>query len=146
MPPVPPRSEADGEALLAAARDAAHLAYAPYSGFLVGAAVRGLSGRVFTAANVENASYGLSLCAEANAITAAVVAGARPIDRVAVVGWPEGEPDVGSMANPCGRCRQIIAEFADPSLLVHVADRRDTERLTIPLAELLPHPFRLRTP
>lgn len=149
MARVPQRSEpppADEEALIAAAREVARRAYAPYSGFLVGAAVRAADGRVFTAANVENASYGLSLCAEANAITAAVVAGVREIDRVAVVGWSAAEPDAGAMATPCGRCRQIIAEFASPSLVVHVADRRDRERVAIPIAELLPHPFRLAAP
>jgi len=138
---VPPRSEAD--ALLAAALEAGSRAYAPYSGFFVGAAVLAADGRVFTAANMENASYGLSLCAEAVAVGSASAAGVREIDRVAVVGWASAEPDAGAMATPCGRCRQLIVEFASPALVVHVANRRDTERLDIPLAELLPHPFRL---
>jgi len=136
----------DDELLIAAAREVAVHAYAPYSGFLVGAAVRAADGRVFTAANVENASYGLSLCAEANAVAAAVVAGVRKIERVAVVGWSAARPDAGALATPCGRCRQIIAEFATPTLVVHVVDRRDGTRLAIPIAELLPHPFRLASP
>jgi cytidine deaminase len=138
---VPPPSEA--AALLAAAREAAEGAYAPYSRFLVGAVVRAEDGRTFAAANVENASYGLSLCAEANAIAAAAVAGARVIDRVAVVGWAEADPDGGALATPCGRCRQIIAEFASAAFVCHVATRDGRDEIAIPLAELLPHPFRL---
>lgn len=130
-------------ALLERARQAARNAYAPYSNFHVGAAVVAADGRVFTAANVENASYGLSLCAEANAISAAVGTGVRELTRVAVVGYPSGTDTGAALATPCGRCRQIIAEFARPELVVIVADKSGARTLTIPLAELLPHPFQL---
>lgn len=132
--------------LLAAARDAAKNAYAPYSGFAVGAALLTADGRVFRGANMENASYGLSLCAECAAISAAVTGGARTIETVAVIAYVIAEPERSAMATPCGRCRQLIAEFASPSLVVYVENLAGTERLTIPLDELLPHPFRLDPP
>jgi cytidine deaminase len=124
--------------LLAAARAASRAAYCPYSRFRVGAAVRA-GGRVFTGANVENASYGLTLCAERNAAMAAVLAGAGRIEAVAVacVDAPEGADP--ALLMPCGACRQVLAEFADPETPVLV-DRAGT----FTLAELLPRAFRLR--
>lgn len=98
--------------LIAAAREARDAAYAPYSGYAVGCAVATADGRVFAGANVENASFGLSICAERAAICAAVNAGARAIVAVAVVG-----PDAAAAA-PCGACRQVIAEFASPEVPV----------------------------
>jgi cytidine deaminase len=131
-------SSPDLDALLAAARDAARSAYCPYSNFHVGAAVLA-GGRVFTGANVENASYGLTICAERTAAFAAVLAGAGRLDAIAVacVDAPEGSGPEGLM--PCGACRQVLAEFAGPETPV-VVDR--VGRLT--LADLLPHAFRLR--
>jgi cytidine deaminase len=124
--------------LLEAAREASRSAYCPYSNFHVGAAVWA-GGRIFTGANVENASYGLTVCAERTAAFAAVLAGAAPIEAVAVscVDAPEGaEP---SLLMPCGACRQVLAEFAGPEVPV-VVDRAGT----FTIAELLPLAFRLR--
>jgi cytidine deaminase len=124
--------------LLEAAREASRSAYCPYSNFHVGAAVWA-GGRIFTGANVENASYGLTVCAERTAAFAAVLAGAAPIEAVAVacVDAPEGsEP---SLLMPCGACRQVLAEFAGPDIPV-VVDRAGT----FTIAELLPLAFRLR--
>ena len=128
-------------ALVAAAREAAARAYVPYSGFHVGAAVRAEDGRVFAAANVENASYGLSLCGEANAVMAAALAGARRLTHVAVVGYRAAEPEGSAMAMPCGRCRQIINEFAGPQARVIVSDVSGDEVLATTLGALLPHAF-----
>jgi cytidine deaminase len=124
--------------LLREAREASRRAYCPYSSFRVGAAVLA-GGRVFVGANVENASYGLTICAERTAAFAAVLAGAGPIEAVAVacVDAPDGsDPD---LLMPCGACRQVLAEFARPETPILV-DRVGTFRLD----ELLPRAFRLR--
>jgi cytidine deaminase len=100
---------ADRAALMAAAADAANYAYAPYSHFAVGAALAFVDGTVVTGANVENASYGLSLCAEAAALAKAMNAGRRGgLVAVAVAGRTAGERAV----MPCGRCRQMLSELA----------------------------------
>lgn len=100
-------SPPDREQLIAAARAAALLAYAPYSHFHVGAALGFADGRIVAAANVENASYGLSLCAETNAVAMAMSAGLRGgLLGVAVVSG------AGPMLSPCGRCRQVLSELA----------------------------------
>ena len=122
----------DPQALLAAAVEARRGAYAPYSGFAVGAALAGADGSVWTGANVENASYGLSMCAERTALFHAVSAGARTFAAVAVAG-----PD-GVATLPCGACRQALWEFA-PGLAVVYADGATVR--SVPLAELLPLPF-----
>ncbi len=129
-------SDADDQ-LLAMARSASALSYSPYSRFRVGAAVLA-GGRVFKGANVENASYGLTLCAERLAILAAVLEGAGPIEAIAVacVDAPE-RVDTASLM-PCGACRQVMAEFAGPDLPILVAGFGKTT-----LGTLLPHAFRL---
>jgi cytidine deaminase len=121
--------------LLAAARAARAQAYVPYSHFPVGAAVRADDGRIFTGCNIENASYGLTICAERVALFSAVAAGARRIAAVAVVAG-EGDP-----AMPCGACRQALAEFG-PAMIVTLAGA-DPARppLHTTLAALFPHPF-----
>jgi len=118
---------------VSAARGARRRAYAPYSGFRVGAAVLA-GGRVFAGANVENASYGLTLCAERSAAAAAASSGARRIEAVAVAsGTAEPTP-------PCGMCLQTLAEFAGPSLPVLLVGARGG-RVETTLGELLPRAF-----
>ncbi len=116
--------------LLTHARQARESAYAPYSRFAVGAALLAKSGRVFTGCNVENLSFGLTSCAERNAIFAAVTAGEREFDAVAIVA------DSKSPVSPCGACRQVLAEFA-PGLLICSANLQG-ERFEASLRELLP--------
>ena len=121
--------------LLEAARAASRSAYCPYSKFHVGAALLA-EGRIFTGANVENASYGLSICAERNAVVAAVLAGHRAIDAVAVV------TDASPPASPCGMCRQTLLEFAaDARTFRVVSVNGQGERAEWPLGELIPHGF-----
>src|ERR1041385_369382 len=105
--------------LLEAARAASRSAYCPYSQFHVGAAVRA-GGRIFTGANVENASYGLTTCAERTAVFAAVLAGGPGVEAVAVacVDAPDGSDP--TLLMPCGACRQVLAEFAGPGVPVAV--------------------------
>ena len=98
---------------MAAAIAARRGAYAPYSGFSVGAALLGRDGRVWTGANVENASYGLSMCAERVALFHAVAAGSRSFDAIAVAG-----PD-GVATLPCGACRQALWEFGQTLRIVY---------------------------
>lgn len=125
-------SEGEIERLVAAARTARRRAYAPYSGFHVGAAVLA-GGRVYSGVNVENASYPLSVCAERNAVAAAVRGGQRGIEAVAVVAG-EDEP-----TPPCGGCRQVLHEFG-PEMLV-VSEALSGRRATWRLRELLPAAF-----
>jgi cytidine deaminase len=97
--------------LIVSARDTSMNAYAPYSGFAVGAAVQTKSGQVFTGANLENAAYGLGMCAEVDAITRANSAGDYNIEAIAVVGHKFTDPtDASQVVTPCGRCRQLIFE------------------------------------
>lgn len=125
------------ETLLDVARAAATRAYARYSDFRVGAAVRA-GGKLYTGCNIENASYGLTICAERVAIFAAIADGARAIEELAVacVDVAPGADPASLM--PCGACRQVMAEFAGPELPVHV-DRAGT----FTLDQLLPNAFRL---
>ena len=95
------------EQLLDAATAVRLRAYAPYSNFQVGAALLAKDGRIFTGCNVENLSYGLTICAERNAIFAAVAAGVREFDAIAIVA------DTREPVSPCGACRQVMAEFGD---------------------------------
>ena len=120
--------------LMRAALAAREQAYAPYSGFRVGAALLDEAGRVHAACNVENAAYPQSQCAEASAIGVMVAAGARRIVAVAVAG--QGDAPV----TPCGGCRQRLREFAADATPVLVADPSGLRRRTT-LGELLPHAF-----
>lgn len=108
-------------------------AYAPYSNFRVGAALLAKDGRVFTGANVENASYGLSLCAERAAVAQAVAAGAQEFEAIAIVAGDT------TPVPPCGMCRQFLAEFA-PRMPVHSYTPSGAQ-LESTVSELLPHGF-----
>ena len=118
----------DWDELVKAAWQAREAAYAPYSNFAVGAALLAKDGRIFLGCNVENISYGLTNCADRVAIGAAVAAGVREFLGVAVVA------DTGVPISPCGACRQVLAEFGVPRVLL--ANRK--ERIEFSLAELLP--------
>ncbi len=131
-----PCPDVSPEALLDSAREAAERAYAPYSCFRVGAALLFADGTVLTACNVENASYGLSLCAERGAVAAMVARGLRNPIAVGVVGSKDG--DFGRPCPPCGACRQTLAEF-NPDMRVVLASP-DGPRVFL-VRELLPHSF-----
>lgn len=121
--------------LIAAARKAREHAYAPYSGYTVGAAVRTASGKLFSGANVENASYGLTVCAERVAIQAAVSQGEHDITALAVI--------TGDGASPCGACRQVLHEFSRDAK-IFIGDAAGAHRETT-LAALLPEAFDTKT-
>jgi cytidine deaminase len=132
------RRHANASALAALADDSLRIrerAYAPYSHFRVGAAVVGQSGRVYVGCNVENASYGLCICAERNAVTHAVAEGETRIVAVAVA------TQTTPPCPPCGMCRQTLAEFASDDLPI-VLVNPDGERLDTTLGDLLPMTFR----
>jgi len=128
--------DTDWKALVAAASRARRAAYAPYSGYQVGAAVLAGSGRIFEGCNVENASFGLALCAERSAVAQLVASGERILLAVAVV---TAGPEPGA---PCGLCRQMLAEFTDDiPIALAVAGDVDPRKMTS-LSDLLPQPFR----
>lgn len=123
--------------LLRAAREARRMAYAPYSGFSVGAALLAEDGRLFVGCNVENAAYSPCLCAERVALGAAIAAGAGRFAAIAVVG---GHGEEEEPCSPCGVCRQTLAEFGDMTVFFF-GDTGIEERS---LAELLPYGFQLK--
>lgn len=129
MPPTP----AQLRRLETAARRASRQAYAPYSHFKVGAAVLGASGKIHTGVNVENASYGLTICAERAAIFNAVAAGERDLSCV-VIHTPTVTPTA-----PCGACRQVIREFGPAARVISTC--RGKSRLDQPISALLPAAF-----
>ena len=118
--------------LVARAADVRRHAYAPYSGFAVGAALLGRSGKVYAGVNVENASYPVGICAERAAVAAAVAAGERTFEALAVVA---DSPDV---CPPCGMCRQMLMEF--PITRIILANTAGKQRVLTP-ADLLPLAF-----
>jgi len=118
--------------LVTKAIEVAGRAYAPYSKFHVGAVLVGKDGRTFAGCNVENISYGLTICGERNAVFAAVAAGCREFSKIVIVADTE-EP-----ASPCGACRQVLAEF-NPDLEIVLANFRG-KSLNFRLSELLPRP------
>lgn len=121
--------EADWEALRVAARDAMSRAYVPYSRYPVGVAARVDDGRTITGCNVENASYGLSLCAECGLVSALHATGGGRLTHFTCV------DGTGAILVPCGRCRQLLYEFGGPELLLETPDGRRT------LDEMLPQAF-----
>ncbi|WP_097985929.1 cytidine deaminase [Streptomyces sp. f150] len=128
-PPAPAFGEAGWDALREAARDAMSRAYAPYSGFPVGVAARVDDGRTITGCNVENASYGLSLCAECGLVSTLHATGGGRLTHFTCV------DGTGAILVPCGRCRQLLYEFGGPELLLETPDGIRT------LNEMLPQSF-----
>ncbi len=122
--------------LAALALAARENAYAPYSGFKVGAAILCASGKIYTGANIENISYGLTNCAERSAVFTAMSAGERTIKAVAVAGGK----DECDYTMPCGACRQVLSEFADSDCPVYLV-KSETEIKEYTLGELLPYAF-----
>ena len=118
--------------LFGLACEAMHRAYAPYSGFKVGACLLSSDGRAFQGCNIENASYGATICAERSAVSRAMTEGARSFTAIAVVGS-------SAQAWPCGICRQVLNEFSDNMRVLCGQYGQDFE--VVPLAELLPHSF-----
>lgn len=116
--------------LIAKAKEAASRAYAPYSHFSVGAAILTTDGRIFHGCNVENISFGLTICAERNAIFSAIANGCREFEKIAIVADTE-EP-----ISPCGACRQVLAEF-NPNMEIILANFQGKTE-TFHLSELLP--------
>lgn len=127
-------ADVDWDALLEQAYQAQELAYAPYSRFRVGCALMAADGRVFLGANVENAAYSPSICAERVALPAAVVAGTREFLALAVAGDGPGP------CTPCGVCRQVLYEFAPDLQILAAGSDRVSERFVLS-RDLLPHGF-----
>jgi cytidine deaminase len=128
------RAAAAQSELIEAAEVVRNNAYAPYSKFRVGAAVRAEGGAIASGCNVENASYGLSLCAERSAVAQAVAAGAQRIEAIAIASG------TNPPTPPCGMCLQTLAEFGSPKLTV-ILSGADGSRRTLELSDLLPHAF-----
>ena len=127
--------DASLKALFDAADKAAAKAYAPYSKFLVGAAIRTMTGNIIAGCNVENAAYPAGTCAEAGAIAAMIAEGDTKIADIAIVGVKSNP------CYPCGACRQRIFEFSDASTRVHLRDGATGEAITHSIDTLLPHAF-----
>ncbi len=127
----------DNTPLLTLAKQARQFAYAPYSHFSVGAALLADDGTVFLGCNIENASLGVTCCAERTALFKAISKGVRRFSAIAVVGAPIGEDPV-SPCPPCGLCRQALAEFCGDELTVILGEQEQTT-----LGKLLPHAFRM---
>jgi len=123
--------------LVEAALRAREHAYAPYSGFRVGAAIETASGALYSGANVENASYGATICAERAAVGSMIAAGERVIERIAV--YAEGP----TLSMPCGICRQVLGEFGANATVVAAGPNGAR---TLALSELMPEPFRFTPP
>lgn len=119
--------------LLQRARETREKAYAPFSGFSVGAALLGKSGKIYTGCNVENSSYGLTICAERVALFKAISEGEKAFDTLAVIA------DTAKPVPPCGACMQVLAEF-NPDLTVIMANTKGMKK-TERLSKLFPEPF-----
>ena len=133
MKDISPRSL---EKMLESAHLVRNRAYAPYSGFKVGASVLTKSNKIYAGCNVENASFGLTICAERNAIANAIACGEEEILALVIVS------DAAKPAPPCGACRQVIAEFADD--IPVILENLQGDRVQIYLNDLLPYQFDLK--
>ncbi|MCK5528317.1 MAG: cytidine deaminase [Kiritimatiellae bacterium] len=124
--------------LLEAARSAMNNAHAPYSNFKVGAALLTADGQIFSGCNVENASFGLTICAERNAIFSAITAGAKDFSDMVIISTGSALP------YPCGACRQVLVEFCTTEFKIHVVAENNLEVIEeLTLGELLPKRFTL---
>lgn len=126
------------EELIGLAKEAMTHAYAPYSGFKVGAALQCADGTVYCGCNIENASYGATNCAERTAFFKAVCDGHRDFNAIAVVGGKDGV--ITDVCPLCGICRQVMREFCGDDFLIHLAGAGDAYQ-TLTLAQLLPYSF-----
>lgn len=127
------------EQLAALAKEAMKKAYAPYSGFLVGAALQTKNGKVYLGCNIENASFSPTCCAERTAFFKAVSEGEREFAAIAVAGGKDGQ--ITGLFPPCGVCRQVMQEFCAPDFLIHMVKEDGVE--TVELKDLLPYGFSL---
>ena len=125
----------DDQKLIEAARSASRKAYAPYSGYRVGAALKSVKGNIYSGCNIENASYSLTVCAERNALARAVIHGEQEFEAIAIY------VDADILFPPCGACRQVLSEFS-PGMRVIYANGKETK--TALLKELLPDSFQLK--
>lgn len=132
--------EEEIRALLDAAHAARKHAYAPYSGFSVGAALRTETGDIYTGCNIENGSYGATVCAERVALGAAIAAGERKFCALAVVGG-HGDAEASEPCFPCGICRQVLSELCAGEMPVYLEGKDGVKAYA--LHELLPHAFSL---
>lgn len=128
------------EQLLSMAKEAMLRAYAPYSGFFVGAALLTKSGKVYTGCNIENAAFGPTNCAERTAFFKAVSEGERDFAAIAVVGGRGGT--ITGLCAPCGVCRQVMQEFCGPDFMIYMGKDNDGYE-TATLKDLLPYGFTL---
>ena len=129
------------DSLIKKALEARENAYAPYSSFLVGAALLTSDGEIFTGANVENGSYGATICAERNALCAAISSGKRDFSAIAVVGGKKGT-SISDYCPPCGICRQFIVEFCASDFKIILFDGKKEK--VWELSSLLPNSFNLK--
>jgi len=128
----------DWTELAEAAREAQSQAYAPYSNFHVGVSLRGKSGTVYKGCNIENSSYGMTMCAERGAISCAVVSGEREFTHLVLV------TDAETPESPCGACRQVLYELAPDLEILSLGADGSEQRWT--MADLLPAPFEFKPP
>lgn len=126
--------------LISRAQKARERAYAPYSGFSVGAALLAKDGGVFEGCNIENASYTPTVCAERTAFFKAISAGTRAFAAIAIVGGPKDEKR-GKLCPPCGVCRQVMREFCDPDTFRVILAADEEHYRTVLLKDLLPMSF-----
>lgn len=129
----------DVKHLIEEAIEARKMAYTPYSGFQVGAALLTKEGKVYRGCNIENASYTPTNCAERTAFFKAISEGEREFTAIAVVGSKEGE--ITDYAYPCGVCRQVMMEFCDAETFQVIVAKSATEYMQVPLKEILPWGF-----
>ncbi len=126
----------DPNKLIFVAKKSMERAYAPYSNYKVGAGLACADGTVFKGCNIENASFGLTNCAERTALFSAIASGKKHFAAIAIVASGEPAPF------PCGACRQVLAEFCEPDFPIYIANKAGYEVIT--LGELLPHAFNLK--